>query len=394
MTFVFTAACSNEPEVDGLQLLEEYLGVSFTVNPVEITWINHSWQFLELHDELNLDNFPGVFDGSLLSLFVSITEKGDVLIVTCPEGNQYLHINQGGRAFYVSELDVMVELESTETLTWTELVRQESEAAERERFEKHIELLAEFDMHVQFETEHFIFISTDQHIRHLEAMMEAFDEYIDFLLLALDAEMPTIRTVIELHTTFDTFRDSLRMISGSFITDKMIDGIAVGAYQSTSGLNHILGSFHMNPTASPSIAGSLFIHEYVHIIDIYNYGWRCMVSAETVATFLQTSNYERWIDGLQSNLRDGMRPTLQELNNLPAGTLHEFAYGYAEFILINFGHNTLLELLRGNRLPDITGYTMGELNEMWLDFLNNYSPRNRDIAMGVLMESIEYRRAA
>ena len=359
-------------ELTPMEMLEEHLGVSFTINPIEVTWRDYGWQFLELHEELDLDNFSGAFGANMLGILVENTGKGEVFIVSSPEGGQYLHINLGAPWWHVVEIE-LVELETVESLNWNEFQSPGITARleeTRPRFDEH------FGMYHEVATENFYVRSNESNSRYLQELAVELEGSWDLLGQVFDA--PSQRIIVYLFDIDD-------MVEASKIYPAfwpvLADIVEQSNGQVAAGNGH-WGRHHIAVQAIPrgqslsDIVIKTAIHEVVHVLQMINNIHGPVWSHEGFANFI-ADNTRAAVHYARNAVRNGNFFTLSEVSAMVNDILGaNYGLGTAlsklifEFVSFEFGMRYAADLHRtpGN-FQGIFGLSQEEFEEQWHEWL-------------------------
>jgi len=349
----------EEPTAEELAYsqIRAILGVDYTILPREYTlaWGGGTirWQFLELKEPLNLANFPS----NINFHSPANSQRGDVYIMTFPEGHSNVHINVGPNEHDIYWFNVTdAVLEPQETVDIAELQVQER--------------LAEFNMARQYTSENFYWYSNNENARWLPYMATELESRVFAIFEAFGIDGFHDRKTILYFSNQDLTKWVSRYFQGMWV------GYEFTNYMGFGGERMYLTRPPRSTRPSDNMI-RLLIHEAVHLVqyfivdgDVYAVPTWLM---EGAAVYFEGRSGNHFEGIIRMSIRDGNIWTLSYLEDIDWDS-DSFAWDVwgaatVQFIHETFGFEYVVELHRNYDIESVFGISRAEFERQWHQYL-------------------------
>jgi len=368
-----------------------HLGVEYVISTTELTralWDHMEgetvrWHVVELSQPLDMSRFPSVgqwpLNEGLGGLFP--TQTGDVLIVTHPDGTNYLYVDIGHFAGHPDDgyewreevhrnyirIQINIELNPTETIgAYYEMWRIELERRREENETR-------FGMTRRYTSDNFYWYSNSTNARWLPEIASGVEARVNALIDVFGE--PSQRMYVWYYSREDydaRYVHEFGMISGD----------------PDEGAGHAWGRVSViskprNITGICPMVTELIMHEAVHILqwylhDFLGVGEQSWIVEGTATYFMyEPFGMSGWRSALVQRVRSNNIPTLNYLYNdetfwANAGINYRWAASIFQFIHDNWGVEYIVEknLYHGD-YQGIFGISRSEFEHQWHQWLRN-----------------------
>ncbi len=199
------------------------------------------------------------------------------------------------------------------------------------------------------------------------------------------------KSIVEVYPDIDAFHDALIDELAKAFADEIADG---RAGELPTGFDDWVVGVYINGKimmTSPNNPGSVHnyeslvtvvVHEFVHLVTAQINADAPSILNEGIAVTLadQPVNIK---DTLGAAIKNGSFPAVSELESLPASDLYPYGRALVEFIISEYGNDTLMELYKNPDFQVVFGISEDEFREKWMEFITE-EYRDKSIPESIL----------
>ena len=201
----------------------------------------------------------------------------------------------------------------------------------------------------------------------VETLEKEYDRILKFLDVK-EKNMPSVKVYM-----YDKY-EPLRQVT---LRDANFDGDVMEAFQGIAVGNDTFYFTLKNKNGSPTDAGPLVLHEFIHIVTYALAGEGAPAGWLWDGTAMYLSGQGRSDKSHYRNLLQEGLPKLYELNDVSSHHIYTYGHSLVEFIIETYGREKLVELLKeSGDLKKVLNISENELRDEWTEFMKVKADEN------------------